>query len=98
LVTDAEQATRKKEWDALDNGKLTVNRGVLFRYARDVAVSVVLFPSSCRYTTTLHSLRILVRIVIKSIAKGKNISCIVRITRVKNMRCISYIEASQPFK
>jgi len=37
LVTEAEQASRKEDWDASDQGKLVVNRGVLFRYARDVA-------------------------------------------------------------
>lgn len=40
LVTDAEQANRKREWNASGQGKLIVNRGVLFRYARDVAVSI----------------------------------------------------------
>ena len=35
------KAKRKAEWDASDKGKLTVRRGVLLRYARDVAVSRV---------------------------------------------------------
>ena len=39
LVDDDEQLRRKKEWDASDKDKLTVKRGVLLRYARDVAVS-----------------------------------------------------------
>jgi len=39
LVDEAEQVQRKQEWDASDNGLLKEKRGVLFRYARDVAVS-----------------------------------------------------------
>ena len=39
LIDGAEQARRKQEWDASDKGQLGENRGVLFRYARDVAVS-----------------------------------------------------------
>ncbi|KAF4598252.1 hypothetical protein EYR38_006648 [Pleurotus pulmonarius] len=37
LVSEEEQARRKQEWDASDKGKLNVKRGVLYRYARDVA-------------------------------------------------------------
>ncbi|KAL0956343.1 hypothetical protein HGRIS_002493 [Hohenbuehelia grisea] len=37
LVDEEEQARRKKEWEATDKGELTVKRGILFRYARDVA-------------------------------------------------------------
>lgn len=40
LVDADEQAQRKKEWDASDKGVLKEKRGVLFKYARDVAVSV----------------------------------------------------------
>ncbi|KAK7472653.1 hypothetical protein VKT23_000766 [Stygiomarasmius scandens] len=36
-VDEQEQARRKKDWEASDKGKLNVNRGVLYRYARDVA-------------------------------------------------------------
>lgn len=39
LVDEAEQKRRKADWDASDKGKLNVRRGVLMRYARDVAVS-----------------------------------------------------------
>jgi dihydroxy-acid dehydratase len=39
MVDEDEQGRRKKEWEASDNDKLTVKRGVLLRYARDVAVS-----------------------------------------------------------
>ena len=39
LVDEAEQVRRKQEWDASDKGLLQEKRGVLFRYARDVAVS-----------------------------------------------------------
>ncbi|KII92733.1 hypothetical protein PLICRDRAFT_37534 [Plicaturopsis crispa FD-325 SS-3] len=35
-VDEEEQARRKAEWDASEHGKLTVKRGVLLRYARDV--------------------------------------------------------------
>ena len=40
LVDEEEQARRKEEWLASDKGELNVKRGVLLRYARDVAVSV----------------------------------------------------------
>jgi dihydroxy-acid dehydratase len=39
LVDEQEQERRKKEWEASDKSKLNVRRGVLYRYARDVAVS-----------------------------------------------------------
>ena len=39
-VDDEEQARRRQEWEATNKGKITVSRGVLLRYARDVAVSV----------------------------------------------------------
>lgn len=39
FVDETEQERRRKEWEASDKGKLTVRRGVLLRYARDVAVS-----------------------------------------------------------
>lgn len=39
LVDEETKSKRKAEWDASDKGKLTVKRGVLLRYARDVAVS-----------------------------------------------------------
>lgn len=38
-VGEVEQAERKKEWEGSDKGKLTERRGVLFKYARDAAVS-----------------------------------------------------------
>lgn len=37
LVDENEQKLRKKEWDASENSKFNVERGVLLRYARDVA-------------------------------------------------------------
>lgn len=37
LVDEVEQKRRKANWDASDKGKLNVRRGVLMRYARDVA-------------------------------------------------------------
>lgn len=39
LVDEKEQARRKQEWNASDKGQPKEERGVLFRYARDVAVS-----------------------------------------------------------
>ncbi len=39
LVDDATKLERQKEWTAEDH-PLKVRRGVLFRYARDVAVSL----------------------------------------------------------
>lgn len=49
-VSDEEHERRRKEWEASDKGKLTVKRGVLLRYARDVAVSGINFgvPESKR--------------------------------------------------
>jgi len=38
-VDEAEEKRRKEEWLASDKGKLNVRRGILLRYARDVAVS-----------------------------------------------------------
>lgn len=40
-VDEAEQKRRKALWDATDNDKLTVKRGILYRYARDVAPASV---------------------------------------------------------
>ncbi|KAF9452730.1 dihydroxy-acid dehydratase [Macrolepiota fuliginosa MF-IS2] len=37
LVDEEEQKKRKAIWDASDKGKLNVKRGILLRYARDVA-------------------------------------------------------------
>lgn len=39
LVDDAEQAARRKEWEKSGKKALKERRGVLYRYARDVAVS-----------------------------------------------------------
>jgi len=39
LVDEEEQHRRKREWDSSDKGGLNVKRGILLRYARDVAVS-----------------------------------------------------------
>lgn len=39
FVDEDEQKVRKEEWLASNKGKLNVRRGVLLRYARDVAVS-----------------------------------------------------------
>jgi len=37
LVDDAVKAERRKEWEQSGQDKLNVRRGVLYRYARDVA-------------------------------------------------------------
>ncbi|KIY74323.1 dihydroxy-acid and 6-phosphogluconate dehydratase [Cylindrobasidium torrendii FP15055 ss-10] len=37
MVDEKEQEARKQEWEASDKSKLNVKRGVLMRYARDVA-------------------------------------------------------------
>jgi len=37
LISAEEEARRKQEWEASSKGDLTVKRGVLLRYARDVA-------------------------------------------------------------
>ncbi|KAG6831824.1 hypothetical protein H0H87_003743 [Tephrocybe sp. NHM501043] len=39
LVNDEEQARRKQAWEASDKREFNVKRGILLRYARDVAVS-----------------------------------------------------------
>jgi dihydroxy-acid dehydratase len=39
LVDEDEQQRRKQDWDSSDKGQLNVKRGILLRYARDVAVS-----------------------------------------------------------
>ncbi len=37
-VSEEEQARRRVEWESSGKGTLTVKRGILLRYARDVAV------------------------------------------------------------
>ena len=39
LVEEDEKAVRKKDWEASGKSALKVRRGILYRYARDVAVS-----------------------------------------------------------
>lgn len=41
LVDDDVKAERAKEWETSGKRPLTVRRGILYRYARDVAVSLV---------------------------------------------------------
>lgn len=48
-VGDEEQARRKAEWDASGKNEFKEKRGILYKYARDVAVSALL-----RSTTYLH--------------------------------------------
>ena len=47
-VSEEEQARRRVEWEASGKGTLTVKRGILLRYARDVAVRGVLRPGIFR--------------------------------------------------
>jgi dihydroxy-acid dehydratase len=45
-VSEEEQARRRVEWEGSGKGTLTVKRGILLRYARDVAVrGVFLCPA-----------------------------------------------------
>jgi dihydroxy-acid dehydratase len=45
-VSEEEQARRRVEWEGSGKGALTVKRGILLRYARDVAVrDACLFPT-----------------------------------------------------
>ena len=44
-VDDETKVARRKEWEAQGKRDLKVNRGVLYRYARDVAVSSDSSPS-----------------------------------------------------
>lgn len=55
-VDEAEKARRRKEWEGTDKGQLIVKRGILYKYARDVAVSISQYPFS-RYilTDSTHS-------------------------------------------
>lgn len=39
LVDEAEQAVRRKEWEASGKNQIRERRGILYKYARDVAVS-----------------------------------------------------------
>ncbi|KAF7361744.1 Dihydroxy-acid dehydratase [Mycena venus] len=50
LVDEKEQARRKELWDASEKGKLNVKRGILLRYARDVAVSTNDGRAQCIHT------------------------------------------------
>lgn len=43
LVDDEEQARRREEWEAFGKREYRVKRGVLYKYARDVAVSSIHF-------------------------------------------------------
>jgi hypothetical protein len=49
LVDAEEQARRKKEWDASGKNQLREKRGILYKYARDVAVSVITYSITQRH-------------------------------------------------
>jgi len=55
VVDEEEQRRRRVLWDASDNDKLNVRRGVLLRYARDVAVRSS-FSRACSPIDVHHSL------------------------------------------
>lgn len=48
VVDEDVKAARRRAWEASGKSALKVKRGVLYRYARDVAVSVSLFAVSNR--------------------------------------------------
>ena len=50
-VDAAEEARRRAAWERAGRGELTVKRGVLYRYARDVTVSGVLSRRFLRWLT-----------------------------------------------
>ena len=47
-VNEEEQARRRVEWESSGRGTLTVKRGILLRYARDVQVSGVSLSTSTK--------------------------------------------------
>jgi dihydroxy-acid dehydratase len=49
-VSEEEQARRQAEWEKSGKGTLTVKRGILLRYARDVAVRDVSISVQLRHT------------------------------------------------
>jgi len=58
FVHEEAQKKRREEWLASDRGKLNVNRGVLLRYARDVAVSPLSVCAEKPCLTRVYSLRV----------------------------------------
>jgi dihydroxy-acid dehydratase len=51
-IGEEEQTRRRREWEGSGKSALTVKRGILLRYARDVAVSDL---SVWRYATRIFS-------------------------------------------
>jgi hypothetical protein len=47
-VSDEEKARRRQMWESSGKNQLNVKRGVLYRYARDVAVSAYTLVCRCR--------------------------------------------------
>lgn len=66
LIKDEEQQQRKQEWLASDKSHLNVKRGVLLRYARDVAVSATFDLMSKFLNRSLDSLPTLELIATRS--------------------------------
>lgn len=60
-VGEEEQARRRVEWEGSGKGTLTVKRGILLRYARDVAVRGVPRPSSTanNFRLIMNNMRII---------------------------------------
>jgi len=65
VVDEEEQRRRKVLWDASDNDKLNVRRGILLRYARDVAVRSP-FSRTCSLIDVHYSLPVRGRIATRA--------------------------------
>ena len=55
LVDEEEQARRMEEWKASGKGQLREKRGVLFKYARDVAVSLACLLHASKSHSVIYS-------------------------------------------
>jgi dihydroxy-acid dehydratase len=73
LVDEDEQHRRRQDWDSSDKREFNVKRGVLLRYARDVAVSQCGILCHRGLNNYSVSLQVLVRIVTK--VKSDILSC-----------------------
>jgi hypothetical protein len=82
-VSADEQAERRKAWEASGKKEFTVKRGVLFRYARDVSVSMPL---------RLYELLTILFCSLRSLGPTAISPC--TITILVSMRCWNCIEAS----
>ena len=67
-VSAEEVAKRQAEWAASKKSELTVKRGVLMRYARDVAVRASSIAYGCCVLTSVISLQARVRIATERVS------------------------------